>query len=419
MDLGFERMHTLLVNKVEYNIISRAVQFDAKVSSTSNEGEAEVKRVVESDVQLMLSLEKAQRVGSSGLLMVMLPDAQLMQMLNVFMAAMGTLFNDDGYFMGQFEPIQDDFSVFLKSEAEDVDTCMKDIMDAAAEEAGQGAFVIGPDDLAGFDPSKPGAVDDLKRMVAEKLHLPMSSIGVNMIPISGSGGTGNRGGSGARNAAPDGGNSGILTPEQASAVDDLRSKSFRNPEVVLEENNSQGEYDGMGKDAYDAMSMDAEIRSIPWNGKLECNGATVLANSLAAVLRGDMDEAAFTSVLGTLEVDPGLFPDRAKAVQALLQDASVRNPMSVFKGNDELGKYDDVDEDERDAARETAEARSVLWDDKPECDGVTLLTNATNAFSRGEISRAVLVSVLTELGLAPAASGVDGDIGERGIPTPD
>ena len=175
----------------------------------------------------------------------------------------------------------------------------------------------------------------------------------------------------------------------------------------------------MGKDAYDAMSMDAEIRSIPWNGKLECNGATVLANSLAAVLRGDMDEAAFTSVLGTLEVDPGLFPDRAKAVQALLQDASVRNPMSVFKGNDELGKYDDVDEDERDAARETAEARSVLWDDKPECDGVTLLTNATNAFSRGEISRAVLVSVLTELGLAPAASGVDGDIGERGIPTPD
>ena len=61
MDLGFERMHTLLVNKVEYNIISRAVQFDAKVSSTSNEGEAEVKRVVESDVQLMLSLEKAQR----------------------------------------------------------------------------------------------------------------------------------------------------------------------------------------------------------------------------------------------------------------------------------------------------------------------------------------------------------------------
>lgn len=59
-----------------------------------------------------------------------------------------------------------------------------------------------------------------------------------------------------------------------------------------------------------------------------------------------------------------------------------RNPAAVFQQKMKNGEFDEMDETELAQLQETAESQSVLWEDKPDVDLLTLYFNATNALPR-------------------------------------
>lgn len=68
-----------------------------------------------------------------------------------------------------------------------------------------------------------------------------------------------------------------------------------------------------------------------------------------------------------------------------LTSKKLPNPLSAFKKRANNGEFDGLPQDEYDRMMEEAEAQSFLWEDKPECDLLTLFFNATDALPKNQM----------------------------------
>lgn len=68
-----------------------------------------------------------------------------------------------------------------------------------------------------------------------------------------------------------------------------------------------------------------------------------------------------------------------------LTSKKLKNPTIQFNQDFKAGKFDNIPNDEYNRMLDKVEAESLLWEDKPEADLLTLFFNATNSLPKNQM----------------------------------
>lgn len=198
-----------------------------------------------------------------------------------------------------------------------------------------------------------------------------------------------------RKIASDALESGPLSDGCRFVCNNLLTVSRKNPLDVWYETLDSSETKSWPESFLYMVSHCVHKKAVGWNGSVEY-GTVVLANTLAARLRGEIDDDIVIFVCLSLNVRPSLFSDVLSSVKSMLQYVTFRNPFDVFKKQANASLWESVSDEDFFMAERYAKNMSTLWDGKHVSDAKTLLQNA---LSRDNTSQEMLAALLAELGL--------------------